>query len=385
MRYETAVQASILMLSVMRVNAGELPADARRGAEVVKSQHCVDCHSIRGQGSHLAPDLGRILGRGYTPVLLAAVMWNHAPSMWRKIAEESLAAPPLGEEQARDLFAYFHSIRAFEKPADAGRGKKVFESKHCSSCHGISSAAPGGGPPVAAWGSLTAPLALAQAMWNHAAGMQARMAAQHLAWPGLTSLELADLIVYLQNLPETRGRAGEFVMPSAGAGAKLFEDKGCAGCHTGRLALEKRPPADTFTDFAVAMWNHAPRMRAYAATVERPVPRLEGDEMAAIAGYLWHERIFAEPGSAARGARVYRGKNCAVCHEGGTEGAPQLDRLLAARTEPIRSHSMVSILWRHGPAMLASMRAKNLKWPQLSEREMGDLIAFLNTRRAPSR
>ena len=118
--------------------------------------------------------------------------------MWRRIARDSIETPPLGEEQARNLFAYFHSVRTFEKPADAGRGKKVFELKHCSSCHGISSPVPGGGPPVIAWGSLTAPLGLAQAMWNHAAGMQDRMAADKLAWPDLTSLELADLIVYLR-------------------------------------------------------------------------------------------------------------------------------------------------------------------------------------------
>ncbi len=37
--------------------------DAHRGAELLRTQKCVSCHSIRGEGGTTAPDLGRMIGR----------------------------------------------------------------------------------------------------------------------------------------------------------------------------------------------------------------------------------------------------------------------------------------------------------------------------------
>ena len=40
---------------------------------------------------------------------------------------------------------------------------------------------------------------------------------------------------------------------------------------------------------------------------------------------------------------------------------------------------MVSVLWQHGPAMLARMKDEKLAWPRFSGPEMADLIAYLNS------
>ena len=53
-------------------------------------------------------------------------MWNHAPMMWTAIRENSVRPPDLDEQAAADLFAYFYSVRFFENPGDAGRGKQLF-------------------------------------------------------------------------------------------------------------------------------------------------------------------------------------------------------------------------------------------------------------------
>lgn len=45
------------------------------------------------------------------------------------------------------------------------------------------------------------------------------------------------------------------------------------------------------------------------------------------------------------------------------------------------SFSMVSSLWMHGGGMLSRMVAKNLQWQQLSTEEVGNLIAYLNTKK----
>jgi len=38
------------------------------------------------------------------------------------------------------------------------------------------------------------------------------------------------------------------------------------------------------------------------------------------------------------------------------------------------------VLWQHGPTMLGKMQEKHIAWPQLSQDEMANLIAYLNSR-----
>src|SRR5208283_5413045 len=103
---------------------------------------------------------------------------------------------------------------------------------------GVTSSPMAGAPPVVKWESLSDPLVLAQQMWNHGAKMRDAFAQRKLAWGRLTSQELTDMLVYLQNLPETRGRTSSFDIPPAEDGGKLFQSKGCASCHAGATALE---------------------------------------------------------------------------------------------------------------------------------------------------
>ncbi len=371
----------IAWLFVMSLPAASesVPGDARRGEQIFREQHCITCHSIRGEGGKAAPDLGQHIGRDYTPSGMASLMWNHAPAMWAAMEQKGIKKPRLTEAQAADLFAYFHSTRFFEKPGDAGRGRQVFVSKHCAECHGLSAPLPGGAPAVAAWQSLTSPIALAQQMWNHAPQMWEAMAHLKIRWPEVTASELTDLLVYAQNLPQTRTRPGEFVLDTQGEGAALFEEKGCADCHQGKLAMENLLTNGTLTSFAAEMWNHAPLMQAYGRRTGRPVPTMQRDEMRQVVGYLWYKQLFAETGSVARGRRVFVRNNCAVCHYDPSSGAPDLKQVLTARKDPLRPFSMVAVVWQHGPAMQQRMMSKNLRWPRFSQAEMVDLISYLNS------
>ncbi len=80
--------------------------------------------------------LGRMLDRGFTPATLAATMWNHAPGMWAAMRDRQITAGELDQQAAQDLMAFFYAARFFEKPGDAGRGKRAFESLGCAGCHG---------------------------------------------------------------------------------------------------------------------------------------------------------------------------------------------------------------------------------------------------------
>ena len=69
-----------------------------------------------------APDLGQRTGGSYTPSLMAARMWDHAPEMWSAMKEQGVARPELTEQDAIDLFAYFYAARYFDPRGDAARG-----------------------------------------------------------------------------------------------------------------------------------------------------------------------------------------------------------------------------------------------------------------------
>ena len=159
-----------LFVAALAAHAAGFAADSARGAALFETLACVQCHSVNGKGGTIAPDLGRMLDRGFTPATLAATMWNHAPAMWAAMRDRQITAGDLDQQAAEDLMAYFYSARFFEKPGDAGRGKRVFERDGCAGCHNSSQSSQ--------WQGLTDPIALVEAMWNHRSEMQAATAVQ---------------------------------------------------------------------------------------------------------------------------------------------------------------------------------------------------------------
>jgi mono/diheme cytochrome c family protein len=349
--------------------AGDVTANAAAGAKVFEEEACIQCHSVAGKGGNRAPDLARRIGRDYTPAALAALMWNHAPAMWSAMKTDGIAKSTLSEDRAANLFAFLYSARYFDKPGDAGRGKRAFESNACGVCHSVG---PGGGagPSVSQWEAVHDPIALIQTMWNHAGGMRKQLQAKNISWPQLTTQELVDMLVYIQNLPEHRNKPPRLSLGQGDRGDDLFQSKSCANCHTGNLTLDNRLKGKTLTDLSVDMWNHAPLM-------ERTPIEMDEEEMRAIISYLWGKQFFQEPGSADRGKRVFASKNCGACHNDPSSGAPDLARSSKGGS----AVSVISVLWEHGPRMLERMQDKSIAWPRFNTQEMRDLIAYLQTTR----
>src|SRR5688572_5588240 len=86
-------------------SAAVVAADSERGARLFDTLACVQCHSIYGKGGQSGPDLSRRIGRDYTPAQIAAVMWNHAPTMWSAMQAKNVPVPRISEADAADLFA----------------------------------------------------------------------------------------------------------------------------------------------------------------------------------------------------------------------------------------------------------------------------------------
>ena len=348
--------------------AGIIPGDARRGEQLFQSEQCIQCHSLKGKGGTLAPDLSRRVDRDYTPSVMASLMWNHAPDMWAAMQRQGVKKGDMTPEKAADLFAYFVSARYFEKPGDAARGKQAFSDRHCADCHGITSSKEPAAPPVVKWESLADPVILAQQMWNHGPKMRAEFSKRKLAWGKITGQDLTDMLVYLQNLPETRNLAKTFSFPPSDSGEKLFSSKGCTECHVGKRALEVLLKNQTLTEIAVDMWNHQPSMK-------NPPPTFEPEEMRQIISYVWAKQYFRGTGSATRGKALFTTKSCAACHNGATSGAPALGK----GKDAYGAINMVAALWDHGPQMLESMTARKIAWPRFTAQEMSDVIAYLNS------
>src|SRR5580658_3952041 len=217
------------LLLAASLQAAAVSADSARGAQVFELQGCVQCHALNGVGPKVGPDFGLVADRGFTPAALAATMWNHAPAMWVETKLRSVARPSMDEQQAADLFAFFYSLRFFEEPGDAARGKALFTFKKCAECHGIDEPIRGEArvKPVAEWTTASDPLELIETMWNHSAAMRDEMARRNIRLPQLNGQDLADLLVYTRRASKRPAIAPVFQPAAPDAGKTLFESKRC--------------------------------------------------------------------------------------------------------------------------------------------------------------
>jgi len=352
-------------LAAASAAAETVAGDADRGRELFRSLGCIICHSVDGQGGGYAPDLARRIGREQTPAGMAAGLWNRSPAMWAWVRKKRLTLPAPGEQQMADFYAYFYSARYFDRPGEAERGRKVFYWKRCGDCHALNGNPAGPAPAVADWPPAGDAVGLLERMWSAAAAMKEATDRKRIPWPELSSQEASDLYALYQSLPETRQRAGDVPPSSNQPGERLFASKGCRGCHSGARTLAGRFSGRTLTDFAAALWNHAPEMARR--------PALSYGELRQVAGYLWSQQIREPAGDAARGKRAFAARGCASCHQKELSGAP---RLAGHRVRPF---ALMAGLWRHGAAMQARMQEAGRTWPRLNGGELADLAAYLRT------
>src|SRR5215217_7716481 len=119
--------ALLIPVLLVAARAATIPAiDSARGEKVFHAQGCSGCHKAGGSGGKSAADLGLSMDRNFTPSLVAATMWNHAPAMWAAMRQQGTPIPQLSEQDAGDLFAFLYSSRYFDRPGDAARGKRIF-------------------------------------------------------------------------------------------------------------------------------------------------------------------------------------------------------------------------------------------------------------------
>jgi mono/diheme cytochrome c family protein len=181
-----------------------LPGNPEVGRQVFQQKRCSACHGAEGTGG-VGPDFRRRREEfqgGLTQV--AALMWNHGPAIWKKMAEMNIPFPTLTDQEMANLVAFLYSLPYFDEPGNTARGREVFERKGCAACHGPSGRGAAGAPDLTKALGAAPPIAIAAAMWNHGFAMEQVARARGLPWPDLDGRDLADVVAFLRGAPRAR-------------------------------------------------------------------------------------------------------------------------------------------------------------------------------------
>ncbi len=263
---------------------------------------------------------------------------------------------------------------------DAERGKQVFESLKCATCHSVAGVGGKSAPDLALRQSRgNSPAELSAAMWNHAPQMWAAMEKAGVSKPKLTTEQAADLFAWFQ--------AGRYFEKSGDAarGQRAFASKGCAGCHAvgGQATAGGTAPSSWASvsdpiELARQMWNHAPAMQAAVSAKGVKAPELTATEMNDIISYLSSlSKTTAQqgkfsPGPAETGQTLVEVKGCNACHKGATA--------LPGKTMYTASAEIAAAMWNHAARMkhTGQLRPEEMRrivgylWSRQFENEGGD-------------
>jgi cytochrome c len=297
-------------------------------------------------------------------------MWNHGPEMRTKIRELAIDYPSLELQETADILAFLFNATYFNDQGSYENGMKILIEKKCTECH---SAGPDEKLSIVTWGKYLHPIVWVQKMWNHAPMMREAMEKKKIEWPVFEAQQMADLLTYVNaKSPELKDVEG--VLPADPVeGRKIYSSKRCGECH-GKKAKDLMEPSETtktMISLAASMWNHFPEMvRGQASGNSMPI--FEKKEMADLIAYIFTTRYFQLKGDPQDGEKVFIEKKCADCHRG--PGGPPLSFFQGKCS----SAYMITEMWNHGPIMEKTLEEKKIPWPKLTEKEMVDLMAYLN-------
>jgi cytochrome c2 len=170
--------------------------DAPRGWNVFQTK-CMRCHSVRGEGGNLGPELGPEHKLPLTTAEFASVLWNHAPAMMQIGQERGIALPALERTEMADLAAFLASLRYSEPSGSPLVGERVFSMRGCGRCHGSGAEGTELGPRLRADREAYTAVSFTSALWKHGPKMVDRTEAMGLRWPTLEATDVGDLVSFL--------------------------------------------------------------------------------------------------------------------------------------------------------------------------------------------
>jgi len=267
------------------------PGSVANGKKLLSTKGCTGCHKIAGNGGAVAPDF-TVLSKYSSPMYLAQAMWNHGPSMQKKMTELKIKHPTFSGNEISDITAYIRqatlSSAEFRlSPGNPSKGKIIFQQKSCTNCHQVNSGKEKTGPNFSRLHLNYSVTEIAGQMWNHSPVMIKYMKEKSIKYPLFKENEMVDVISYLYFL------GFEDKPGNPQLGEKVYEEKGCSSCHeAGRKgkgigpALTSGRQLKSKILILQRMWNHASKMEDLLLIQNDEWPTLTTDETRNLYEYL---------------------------------------------------------------------------------------------------
>lgn len=98
------------LMAYLEADPARDPApDLSKGQLMLLRKSCLKCHSLRGEGARLAPDLSAQRPAYESGVAWATRMWGHTPAMAAKALEIGVLYPRFAEDEMLNLVAFLRS------------------------------------------------------------------------------------------------------------------------------------------------------------------------------------------------------------------------------------------------------------------------------------
>ena len=95
------------LMAYLEADPARDPApDLTKGQLMLLRKSCLKCHSLRGEGARLAPDLSAQRPAYESGVAWATRMWGHTPAMAAKALEIGVLYPRFAEDEMLNLVAF---------------------------------------------------------------------------------------------------------------------------------------------------------------------------------------------------------------------------------------------------------------------------------------
>jgi cytochrome c551/c552 len=368
MMKKVLVIISILFCFKIAYGNDLLPENLMDGAKLFVNKDCIRCHSIKGEGGKVGPDLGRIRIEG-SVFDIAALMWNHIPYMIEKANHGAISWPKFSEKEILNIIGYLYYIGYFDEPGNPDIGKILFDKKGCVKCHAVNGKGGKMGPPLDKFNKKVSPIFMAQSMWNHGPDMDKMMKKMRVRRLIFKENEMRDLLAYIRK----RKVKKIFISPGdVNRGKKLFSEKGCIKCHPIKgkggmvapdLGKKSKELKQNLNRIAGILWNLSPNMWEKMKKMGISYPKFSGREMADVIAYLYFLGYFEEDIDISKGKELFNKKGCVRCH-------PRLRKF----STPIEGFAN---MWNNALSMEESMSKIGINWPIFKEGEMGNLLEYM--------
>lgn len=285
-------EAGDLIAFLFTLDYFDPPGDVEEGKRLFTEKKCVVCHQVGVYGGVVGPSLD-YLGQYGSPILVAASMWNHGPTMAELMEEKGVARPTFTGRELIDLISYLESATPaplagplYVLPGNAEDGRVLFTEKGCNKCHSVQGVGGRIGPDLAGRAERWSLTEFAAAMWNKGPKMAEAARARDMDVPQLGAGEMADLVAYLYSVQY-------FAEPGdAENGQQLVRAKGCLVCHslggtggTSAPDLSQRIGMSSPAEVIASLWNHSALMEANDS-LSADWPKFSPAEMADMAAFM---------------------------------------------------------------------------------------------------